>query len=605
MKKKFKVAELPHAFFNSLALDGCSAGVGAVVVGETLFHETRAPAAAFLRDAVASDGKRVAIIAPVYPDSAARWSPDVLARAVPPSIATLRVEAWPHGGNPWRAFSEYAESAARLVAGYTASVNAACHAAIHSADDTEGEKPVDLAHYVRTINALLTLDWCDKVTRANLERLWYETRDRWQLSDTGDYSLTIVRAIAQRDRIMELAREALPRVRDYFSRRGKVATLRDRLALTGPVLKSDLESAIARVLRAGVPDTESLPVNMLQSVARDFAATERAERMRRYPAAMGAMWRRALDGNFPGCSTDGVPARFLAQIAEARELSARIDARRRHKQCLANLSNALEKAESNYSAFLALSDDSKASDAITICQELRRHTGYTGTGVSHYAEKVESFAPRYPLLASPRVAFWRNDEAMRALTDAAGKRADAYQERAKRERLVDAVNAWLEKFNAARASIATTPRAALVALRDLEYHASTWNARQNYGDAVAEFRELCAAAIADAMGMRDAVSAIAEWKNGGAAPELGDWLRINGNRARTTRGVEVPTRAIVAALRWLDSQPEGAAHPPQPMDIGGYDFAGRDAAGFVRVGCHTFSPDAVADIRAQLQERAA
>ncbi len=605
MKTVFKVSELAHAFFNQLAIDGATAGVNACVVGHRLQHDTRVVAAGFLQDARDNDGRRVVVIAPTYNDNDSRWNPITLQAAVPPSLAHLKLDAWPEPCTP-RGMGPILESVQDLTLAYLDAIHNACHASIHCAADHEGSKPTGLPAYASAVVALLALQWDNAVLRAGIAAQWETTRDYWQLSDAGEYDLTIVRAIAQRARIVKDAREALPTLRDYFAERASVNSLATRLALTDKFSVSKLDRCIAELLRAGIPETEKLPANMRSIVAADFAKVERAEKMRRMPGRVRMAWRDACQGDAQLArmhQSHTMPARFNDELKAAAELAFKVSNRKQNKDAIAKFAHGMNRAESALNVIFAVPLQD-ATSTVKACEVVSRWANEWGDNFVNGALSVGRITPAHPLLHTPEFARWsavesRNSYA--ACAACAETLARSMHEAALKIRQDNKAAELRASIAAAVERASLTPRASLTLLKNTLAQWRYSQANAAVGDHSQALQDEVTAAVETVREMADAITPQQEWRNGGESPGSGDWLRVNGKRATTTRGVEVSTAAIVRAFDWIDMQPAGMIRAD--LEISGYRMTSRSEAGTVTVGCHTFSADSVADIRAQIAQQ--
>ena len=608
MKTVFKVSELHHAFFNGIALNGAKAGALAVVIGRTLSHNGQVPAASFLSDATATDGRQVAAIFPQYHDNESRWTVRELQSAIPAAqVAEFQVQAWPRH-EPQRGDVALAESVAIIVANQFDAIERDCMASISSVADCEGEKPLRVPRYVATIRDALALVWTDTIARHEASRKLATIRDKWQLSETGEFDLSIVRAIAQRAAVQVQASEALPKLRGYFTERASLSRLQDKIAFCERQNRNTLQRAIASVMRAGVPDGERFPPNMLAAIHADFAAVARVDRIRQAPRAVRHGWNayaharnlwQVADQAKRSAADENMPARFRSEFAAIAKFNTALSHRAGHKADISRLLTAIVASESARQVVQNTDVESVADadvNAVIIdCGRMRAAMNET----MNSANNVAVFAPKHPRLQSEPVAWLHDESARESLATKAKDIADSLRDRAKRAARASTVANFRAELSAIMETAATTPRMARGQTQSMRYRLTGWNAADNFGDALQELATLTDESIATIRTIEETVTPLQEWRNGGDAPGNGDWLRVNGSRATTNRGVTVSTRAIVAALAWLDSQAsQVVSNAGQKID--GYTLTSRNADGTVRVGCHTFYADSVADIRAQV-----
>lgn len=631
MKTKFKVGELAHVFLNGAAPDGATAGEWARVDGNTLLHDRQHPAASFLSDATGPEGKRVAVIMPSWVDNGSRWRQSALVAAVPPTVHAVKLGEWPRGRT--RAFYDVdadhgagTESVQIIFSAYLAAIEADCMASVASEIDPDGAAPLALPHYVAACNDLLVLSWTypqqKRKARADLRAML----DRWNVSDTGAYDLAAVRAVATRERLAARTAETLPLVRAYFTRRAECRTLADRLRLVDDTCQSSLARAIAVVLRSGIPsaDRKVIPVNMLAATAEDRAKVEKVRAWRDAPELIRHAWqkitgRRSHEYLYRGPSFDTendartrtLPPAWKARFVEVTEFARRRTERIERKKTIAS---AVETAAVARQAVDVLAPLLAAGESLNLELPGAVHDTLSAcrTVMNSVPEAMQQCqnASEFMHGRGALVRDWERDILAEGwgATRIAEARAllDRVQdfERANRSRL--AATEYRAQIAAHSVTAQTMPR---VAVGRLELLAREVGSAYRYGtaarlsgtDALA-IVEKAREAMETARAMYANVSETAEFLAGGAAPSGGgDWLRINGRRAVTTRNAEVPTKAVRLALAHLDGHAPGAVDcSAEGFMIGPYQLMGRDENGTVIVGCHRFGPESVALIREQI-----
>lgn len=625
VRMNYKVGELPHVFFNNAAPEGARAGEHARVQDGVLWHEQGVPAAAFLRDATAQDGRRVAAVLPLF----GRWASSVLLAAVPEQHARLQLKRWPAiptyhqpAGACELKRADRCSSAAHLVAAYMAAIERDALASVHSADDTAGENPQYLRAYVEDINALLALRWSDAVAQERARVAFNALRARWQLASNGEHELAVVRAVAQQAVIERNARNALPVLQSFFQQRAARSSARERAQLIADSSPQQLRRAIADVLRAGLPPVmlAGLPANMAGTLTDDELLARNFIRVKRAPAALSKVWAEAVRTESPGSlrmlpnDYREMPARWRERFEHVRDFAARKTERAQHRAICAEAARAaaailplhaqaVAYAEAHEAGTLAV-DDAELRAQLKICASLYQNAAdVLGGGRGARARTITN--GRAPWLRTAAVLWldrdYREGE-LKAL-------APAYEAVRAHERMLEQRDKLQEKRDELAEllrRIESTPRAAqreLLQLRNV-LHGWGW---QGVRDTLPADADELFEQVQDALQRADArmadVSVLEEWKNGGLPPSSasGDWLLVGAKRARTTRGAEVPTRAVRYAFAVLDAEPELVVDfRNRQLMIGSFQLLERRACGGVQIGCHFFSADAVQHAREQL-----
>jgi len=351
-KTVFKVAELAHVYMNGKAPDGARAGEYAGVVhgGRMLAHDRGSesrpplPAAVFLADATAPDGRRAVVIAAAgCPD--ARYSLAELSAAVPSAdVLAVMLPSWPEsdaldaapesvcavGRNARYPARDYHRAGAAMAAGvdvltrvYIASVAPAARRSILSATDTAGDTTAAavVQRHVSAAAALLSLAWADPAAQERARAALRAVCEHWHIDAAGSSAdIAILRAVAQRDAIAAQARAQAPRLRMYFDARAAVRGPAARLALVETHRADTLGNAIAAVLRAGMAfgsvGLESVPADAAAVIAADCASVGRVRNMR---AALSTIY----GGRPLSWSAAGLPRGL---VAESQRRKAQADA---------------------------------------------------------------------------------------------------------------------------------------------------------------------------------------------------------------------------------------------------------------------------------------
>jgi hypothetical protein len=619
VRMNYKVSELHHLFFNQALPEGAKAGDNAFFYAGALFHEKGQPAAAFLTDARGHDDKPAAVILPTI--HGGRWSVFELEKAVPAdNVHAVILESWPA-----RDYGRYSESgllyvegapntrryqsAPRIAACYTAAIVHDCQRAAHSAQDAAGDNPRNAPDYAAACRDLLALNWTDKAAheyaRAELEKVL----NYWQLGPRGEYDHATVAAISQREKVATAAAAALPKVKQYFSVRAalmadktpagfrrRVETLsRGRMPLAGRI-----SDDIRDILRADLPPAllAGLPVNLAGALNADISAAARAAGYLGGPRLAAQAWSR---GGVTMAAAELALIGRGARLELEKAAKYRVNMQRRGRvleiltEVRENIKDLSERAPAIIAA--AASIESGAPDFELICTACELDNSCTRATM--YGERIKrageisgfkDTAIKWPLDISP-VDLEKKSHAVR-------REACAYADREK----------WNIKAAAMRAALpavmekaAALPRMVISKLENTraELRGWNWNAAPLVlrNELIAE----CTAALDSVYPLREAISELAEYENGGAAPASGDWLLIKGRDAITTSGARVPARAIEKAFAFIDSQPAGVFDcRAAGFKIGDYQLNGRDVNGAVIVGCHTFSAASVEHIRGQL-----
>ena len=621
VRMNYKVGELPHVFFNRAAPEGARAGEHASVGNGVLWHERGRPAAAFISDARAADGRPAVVIMPSL--HGGRWGPygaNGLQAAVPDTVQHVQLERWPAPlcADGLRGAATCC-SVAALFAQYCDAIENDAARSVHSAGDVQGIRPDNLPQYAAAINALLALQWSDAIAQERARVAWEALRARWQLGRAGNFDIETVRAIAQQQLIEKRARDALPTLRDYFLQRENRSKAFLRAALLREKNEKDLTRAIADVLRAGLPAAmlHGLPANMAGTLADDAQTTARINRLHAAPRALSRAWQQAMRGHIdlPGDYRE-LPERWRVRFDEARDYANRKRARDGAREYLQRMADSAGVINAQWPQLLEYCEQHAAGvfdlENVEACERfkvLRNEINAAAADMS--TQKIE----RARQLTRARAAWlqssaphWADAETRAAakarvdvLTAAIGERETA---RAWQGKLAD-VHALLDD---AQGRIIETPRAALSELVRLRGIVEGWGwngcpeaMRRETQGRISVLRD-------NAMAQIDIVGELDEWKAGGQPPASasGDWLLISGARARTTRGVEVPTRAVRLAFAALDAETETAvSFRERNLMIGSYQLTRRDDDGTVHIGCHAFSAAAVEHARQQLAKIAA
>lgn len=628
-KLVYKVGELHHLFFNRALPENARAGSMACYSGGILYHDRAAPAAAFLVDATGPDGKPAAVILPVNADG--RWHKAELRRAVPESVHVIDLpDEWPGDRSGYASAADVraiaqghkCTSAAALCAAYTAAVDYRCSQAAHSATDAEGRDPVQVPGFVAAVRALLALRWNDAGAREYARAALQSVLDAWQLAPGGEYDRKTVQAIAQRRFIEGAAARHLPYLREYFSERARALEGKTGRARIGTLLNLGekygrcLPDAIAAVLRAGLPSAAlaGLPVNMAGAFAADQASVARA---RDYLAAgrlAAAAWRDAIKGRAPSHAPNvaahdpktprGARESLKAAIEYAGRKRDRDAVRARiedNARALAAVADAWPHVRALHDQFTAgaaidwrqagVADAVRIGERLTLCSNAPFHVKQAAEANAAWCKGKNAALVWSSILPAPADIERAADQLIDDMR--------AFEKRHENELRADKARAALAGFVE---KIENTPRQAARLIRGAWSDIATGWAWRDFPEElraalVAEYQ----AATDQATARVDQVPAAAEFLAGGDAPDSGDWLRINGRIARTTRGAEVPTRAIRAAFAFIDAQPAGAADwSGLGFEIGAFQLLRRDESGAVVVGCHRFSAESVDLIRAQL-----
>ena len=590
LKMNYRVAELPHLFFNRALPEGARAGAYAHYSDGVLYHDQREAAAAFLIDASGPDGKPAAVIFPNASDG--RWWQNNLARAVPETVENVLLQAWPSGA--YMALKAGVRTVADIAAAYTAAIGIDCEKAAHSANDAAGTEPVSVPRYVEAVNGLLALQWNDAGKREAARAALAAMVAAWGLSDGGAYNLDLVRAISQRRKIEKAAAENAEHLTRYFAeRKNSKAGLRDRVAFIHGHAEGALKAAAA-IARAGWPAgmMAGIPTNAAAAIMADTARAARAVEYMKGANAARLCWAgRGVDVIYS--SLGKMYAESCQAAATYRQNKARRDTAK------LNIKNAAQAAAEAGQLWplmqSALAELQAAEPDYSVILAAAGH-GANYTFASQHKRALE-------LPQNPRAPIWpahidaaELDQAVKTVTKAAA----AYRDREKYNVAAADVR---EKIAAALSAAETMPRYSLDRLQWSRLNASGWYFWNGAPAALRESLEAEAeAARAHVETLKAGVSELAEYENGGNAPASGnDWLLIKGREAVTTRGARVPARAIAAALVFIDRQPAGPFDCREhDIKIGAFQLYGRDHADGVTVGCHYFTAEAVDHIRAQL-----
>lgn len=596
-KSSFKVSELHHAFFNHIANNGATAGVNARVIGSTLFHEPQVPAASFIA------GLRVEslVIFPAHNANESRWTVIDLRAAIPrKDMPVVILQQWPQ----LRDWNPEAFNVSELCKRYMASIESDARRSIHSVNDTEGVTPTKIPAYAAALNDLIALAWIDGNARQATMRAWRKLRDNWNIAEDGKSDISTMRAIAQREAIEAEAIRPRETLNNYFNARNAVVTIPQRLALVESFTRSDLNDSICRIMRAGLSPAERrlYTVNPSALIAADFDSVKRAADIRAFPRFMAGLWREIVHNQrvyARGTSARAWPQRMHDAANSAFDYAGKRQERERVKAALAESIVALKSGQIAAQELDALKDtDAFDSRLATLRTYRAAYRGHGSDCVQTAARWIGENFPKHPALREYAATIAHgNDAQIQRVEDALNNMAAQIREREAAAR----VAAMIEIISdCARMMLSGLPRSALQKLSRDTYPLQSYSAASQYGDSLQDLKERAEQcnALCRAKALR--VPAEVEWMNGGTvAPDNGDWMRVIGERGKTTRGVEVSMKGVRIALAWLAKQPPGKAVAPAGFEISGYSFTGRDADGTVRVGCHAFTPAAVENIIAQ------
>lgn len=616
VKMNYKVSELAHVFLNGAAPEGARAGEYASAGNGVLWHERALPAAAHISDAQAADGRPVVVIMPQgYPS---RWCNTELLRAVPDTRHAVALQRW----NPGRAGLDNGAtccSAAALVEQYSAAIEYDALRSVHSAGDVEGVRPDNLPHYAAAINELLALRWADAIAQERARVAWHALRARWQLSSAGAFDINVLRAIAQQQLIEKNARAALPTLQNYFSQRAGRSKTFERAALlrSGPLEK--LQRAIADVLRAGLPAAvlHGLPANMAGTLADDAETSQRINRLHEAPQLLARAWQQAMHGNasLPDYYRE-LPERWRVRFDEARAHGNKRRLRNQDKQFLHSMNSSAAVLNNEWPLLLAYCEQHAAgtfnfenADACNDFKMIRNNLNAAVVDMSTgKLQRVREITHGHAeLLRTPAIE-WADNETRAARKVPVDELSNAIAAHENAREWAGKIANMREQLDAAACLIASTPRAAYRALQDLQSNADGWGWRYCPEQERRELLDRARVLMNQARLQQESISELAEWEAGGLPPRSapGDWLLINGSRARTTRGAEVSTRAVRLAFAVLDAETETAVcFRERQLMIGAFQLTQRSADGTVHIGCHAFTAAAVEHARQQLAKIAA
>lgn len=598
MKKTiFKVAELPHAFINGIAVNGATAGVSASVDNNALWHCGGKPAAAFIQNLRAP----CLAIFPQWHDNGARWSPTAIRAATPSTFNNVVIERWPSDYSAWESFT-----VDNLFRVFMHAVSIDCRATIHNVDDTMGDKAGKLPAYCATINALLALPWADGKARLAATRAWRKLRDYWSIANNGAFELSTVRAIAQHDAIAAQAKTASGPLNAYFRLRTSVHTMRQRLDLTKRTTLSTLTDAITKVMRAGMtaPQRALYTDNPFALITSDYSSVKRIADWQMFPGFIAYAWHEAIRGETPArinmeSSNRDWPKRYKTQAAEVLKYAARRAERERTKREIRAAEDGLRNGRDCMHMLDALNDSTPFAERWNVIDAYIKRFDlnfrYYQNAPARIADWLREKYPKHPLLRE-----YADVLAESRIESVTAQRDALLAEKQTRERLDRIAEFETEVNRCVALAESGKPRAALALLRAHKYQLTVFDASRRYGEHLARLRAQIETVDTRIGQLIETISPLQEWNNGGTtAPGPGDWLRVVGDKCRTTRSVTVTTRAVRVAMAWLAKQAPGAC--VAGFDIDGYRFAGRSADGSVTVGCHHFSSEAVANIMEQLQ----
>jgi hypothetical protein len=620
VKMNYKVSEFHHLFFNKALPENAAAGEHAFYRDGVLYHDRAGvAAAAFLKDARGANGEDVAVLMPDY--HGGRWLVQALFIAIPEGVPCVKLAFWPASASGFASAIERdnllakdgdflrCQTAAGISRVYIEALKKACSRAAHSALDAAGNPPVCSIHCVQAVRDMLALDWNDKGQREAIRAELESVIDYYQLGSDGAYDKKIVAAIAQRDYIAKDAAAALVEVRKAFDeiekhKNDKTPAGKKRYLAAMAGNNGRLSNSLAAIARAGLPAAmlAGLPDNIAGFLIEGEKKYARASAILQAPIDLRNVW---IGGHSRNSEAALLPARWKARYAEAQAHLRRqgirahsLEVIRCGLKAVENLREAAEKTA-----------DTLANIAAGTLGDFELVEADKALPTAHY---VRDYWPA-EIEQAANICNFKDKRLMVPVeidTAELARRVDEIHglanEARNRSKWVDQKTVLVDNVESLRTRSITRPRDAAAALaffmRDTVNGYSWRNAPQWLKD---EAETITDALHVEIEKRADEISALQEFENGGQSPDTGDWLRINGREAVSTRGAVVPVRALRAAFAFIDNQPEGAFDcRAANFNIGAYQLRGRDDLGRVIVGCHTFSAAAVQYAREKMQQAA-
>lgn len=472
-----------------------------------------------------------------------RWNTVSLSTAVPDTYAKVRLDAY------------YSTSVfgdlSKMVAWLLSQLQRLCE---ESATATEERQPsVSLIHTYRSdVLTLLGLDWHDKVAHTRLTEQWHALREEWYLDETR---VELLRAVAMRKAAESKARAGVEWLAN-FAREFSEQTDKQMLARVASfdVSANDIVSKIADVRRAGF---DALVPPNLPAMYRAIMRYERRAKVHRVHHKF-KQWRSSRRAEFsvtelPTWMRDEYHAYTEAVGKETRRKYAKLEA----QEVL------------NCATELSSEDPVKRSEAA-------HWLLYRGT--------------RIPTAARLKMLRMTNEQLAKIYNEAIDAKNAQAKEREAAE-MEARVVAQCAEIDASVERYRNTPRAWGANITP------PWSATTEQKARIEECARIAREAIA---ARKLVVTPEQDFLNGGPAPGPGDWMRVVDGNVRTTRGVNVPLRAALKALRYADE------HPGEftcSIGVDAFTMTGRDADGWITVGCHQFSPAAIELFRSIVQEQ--
>lgn len=574
-KTVYSVSELPHVFFNRIALNGQRAGEHASTKDGALLAARHSIAAAFLIDATGPDGKYAAVIT----TNQDRWQTSELRAAVPKQT----VHAVEHEFSPRDTDGSIFRSAERTCAALLLQMERALTRSINNAGDVAGESlralAVDRMH--RTYSALLGLTWHDRAAQEQARAALAKHDAHWLYGRDG-YNQNAVRAIAQRMAIAKDADTAMQYVVKWHAAWNAVGAAQDEILDECADNLLPKINAIARYRRDESNEW------MFTWYAFVQARMERIWRFKHYHEATKTLVRYE-SGNAPYCSFSFNDLPKSLKVRYDATAALRANAARR-----ASAKDAVRDAYALRDEFLA-TEVAVANLTTTFDPASEGHRNLISSWSRNWSWQAErAFETSHKQL--PEIG---DTDRVKRLEDALTQlklKADTY---VRTNAVRVAYERTINQLTELQPLIATKPRWVQSRIAAFGYNYS-------YSDITpemeAQYKQLVTKLCNACIEAERTVSGFNEWINGGLKPSIhGDWFRIEGNRVHTSRNVQVSLRAVRAALAFVKAQPDGPFSCS--FDIGGFTLTGRDSAGNIIVGCHKFSPDAVAAFEQQLAAR--
>ena len=558
-KRVHTVEQLLHVFLNGGAMHNHRAGLYAYTADGVLYGGGSGdPAVSFLTDAT-FEGKSV--VAHRYNG---KWAPHYIVAATPDqTVHAVHVRNVNRAALMSRSVYTLFDAIFKELQSKLLSLSNAAG---------ERERVYHVPELLHVLRDLLKLEWADVPAHTRSNDALDAFVQEWRIDSKGEYELEYARALAQQKAIVSEAQQAAKKCEDLLQRVEHSESERSPQR----VVFGNFEQVLAPLVLANAHGHYS---GLIQKC---LDAKAKYERLRR-KAFVQALLKAESEGRaceYSETSLSDVPAHIQRRFDKYR--SDKQNATRRY-YALRNVKLA-QTTLSAYNAATAeldslIQETMRATEADVLRDDLKVRLYDASAAFTKLYGEAHRVPERYRRHIVPDTTLQAAEAAQSRLSNVRNLFDQSQVRIRQRSYIAEIVQQTRDALSAGR------PRLAAKKFNSLPIAAAADHA---------ELYSSIVAAIAE-------VSPIQEWENGGTydSAEGHDGMRITTNgRIRTSRGVEVPIRAVERAIRYVDAQPEGAFECS--VSIGSFTMRGRTAYGVIRVGCHTFDQDMVDYIRSAI-----